>query len=531
MTAERDGYSSTIDVIYAPHFVDLKEVIGEEYINSFSYDAYQTSTYEDRWISVPIFMKYKVLYSNTMYLEKYGKEVPQTWDELIETAEYIISKERENNNNDLIGYNGFFPKTKESAFPEFNSQTAINALNELKEIKNKISNAFQMDEFLNINLLYMGNILFSNYWDGIPVSLYKESILPVNASIEILKFFTSEEEQKKLARIFWVKSSVTNIYNDQEFCKYVDCDFVKNIQGINRPSSNFDNYELYAIKVISIFSKFLFGNKSAKDTLTEIDNITKIHIFSYKYFSESLIMFILLLIAFSIIILSALVIFIPKYKSYLRFVSKDIMVIYTLGSILLLCPGFTYFGKVKEIKCFIRYLTLSLGFTMVFIPILCNLIINFPEQNKISEFVKKRKFYIILFTTFVSVLFNCLYLIFPFEIKTMDVEDGRNYNTCKYSKIGIIISIIQGIYIVLFQNKNKGEEEKLIGKLLKFNNQQNNFTNNTSIISTGTDNHITTVKSYTGTKATVESRLSYNKILSYHYSTGKFSSSSQKNVY
>jgi len=57
-----------------------------------------------------LFIKYKVLYSNTIYLDKYKKPIPKTWDELIETGEYILKREREEYNNvDLVGYNGLFP--------------------------------------------------------------------------------------------------------------------------------------------------------------------------------------------------------------------------------------------------------------------------------------------------------------------------------------------------------------------------------------------------------------------------------------
>ena len=74
MTAERDDYESTIDVLlkkqstdydlyvydpiftrrYASHFVDLKELYGQEYLDTFSYDGYQTSVYNNRWISLVI---------------------------------------------------------------------------------------------------------------------------------------------------------------------------------------------------------------------------------------------------------------------------------------------------------------------------------------------------------------------------------------------------------------------------------------------------------------------------------------------
>jgi len=51
-----------------------------------------------------------VLQSNKDYLMQYNKEIPKTWDDLIETAEYIMKKEKEKHKNStLIGYNGLFP--------------------------------------------------------------------------------------------------------------------------------------------------------------------------------------------------------------------------------------------------------------------------------------------------------------------------------------------------------------------------------------------------------------------------------------
>jgi len=44
-------------------------------------------------------------------LDKYGRSPPSTWDELMEIASYIISKEKEENNN-IIGYIGHMPGNK-----------------------------------------------------------------------------------------------------------------------------------------------------------------------------------------------------------------------------------------------------------------------------------------------------------------------------------------------------------------------------------------------------------------------------------
>ena len=55
----------------------------------------------------PYSIDISALYSNKVLLDAYGKEIPKTWDELIDTARYIIQQEKEKNPEaNLIGYNG-----------------------------------------------------------------------------------------------------------------------------------------------------------------------------------------------------------------------------------------------------------------------------------------------------------------------------------------------------------------------------------------------------------------------------------------
>ena len=56
----------------------------------------------------PLVLGYEALYSNKILLQKYGKEVPKTWEQLLDTAKYILEEERAKNNTELIGYNGLF---------------------------------------------------------------------------------------------------------------------------------------------------------------------------------------------------------------------------------------------------------------------------------------------------------------------------------------------------------------------------------------------------------------------------------------
>jgi len=59
----------------------------------------------------PVFLSYSVLYSNEELLKKYNREIPNTWEELIETAIFIVSKEFQLGNT-IVGYNGLFPGKK-----------------------------------------------------------------------------------------------------------------------------------------------------------------------------------------------------------------------------------------------------------------------------------------------------------------------------------------------------------------------------------------------------------------------------------
>jgi len=47
-------------------------------------------------------------------LNKYEKDIPKTWDELIKTGKFILENERKNGNEDLLGYNKIFENKKKN---------------------------------------------------------------------------------------------------------------------------------------------------------------------------------------------------------------------------------------------------------------------------------------------------------------------------------------------------------------------------------------------------------------------------------
>ncbi|ORX62519.1 periplasmic binding protein-like II, partial [Anaeromyces robustus] len=271
-------------------------------------------------------------------LNRYKKDVPQTWDELIETSKYILEQERNLNNTELIAYNGLFSdlnafnsfyefifsfrNTPDPVFPGYDSDEAVAALNKLKELKNEISSdeIFKGGELMTFNLLMYGTGLFVRFWDsGIPLNLmFYSTVFPgkekgINtslvggmnlgiskyisqkqkeAAIKVIEYMTSEEVQREIIiKKNMLYSAIAKFYDDEEICKLLSCPLVKNPQKILYSQINVNDYDAYYLQVNSILEEFLFGDRSAKDVLEEINNITKVFNFSLDL-KSGLIMFI-----------------------------------------------------------------------------------------------------------------------------------------------------------------------------------------------------------------------------------------------
>ncbi len=104
-TADVDLYQT--DVVWAPqladYFVDLsdaaKDVIGDHFPS-----VIESQSSGGKLVAMPLFTDAPALYYRTDLLEKYGKEVPATWDELTQTAQEIQDAERAEGQGDLWGY-------------------------------------------------------------------------------------------------------------------------------------------------------------------------------------------------------------------------------------------------------------------------------------------------------------------------------------------------------------------------------------------------------------------------------------------
>jgi trehalose/maltose transport system substrate-binding protein len=103
-TQDVDLYQT--DVIWAPqladHFVDLTEAAKDLAPTHFP-SIIESQTVDGKLVALPIFTDAPALYYRKDLLEKHGKAVPKTWDELAATAKEIQDAERANN-PDIWGY-------------------------------------------------------------------------------------------------------------------------------------------------------------------------------------------------------------------------------------------------------------------------------------------------------------------------------------------------------------------------------------------------------------------------------------------
>jgi len=513
-TFGEDFYSSTVDSIlnkksnkydvfiydplftrrYSPYFIDLKEYLPEEHMRMYTTnpDAAKAGYYNNQWIGLPIYLKFKLLYSNKLYLDKYGKRVPQTWDELIETAEYILEHEHAENNFGIIGYNALMPKnditmcsiyeylysfreTKDSPMPEFNSERAIEALKKFNKIKDATSSneILTSDEMFAVGYMFGGVILFSSFFDnieglqnyyvsqmpgdiegihgscltglniGVPKHISEEKL---KASVEVVKYFTSLEIQKEyFVKLFKCFTAVKSLYDDNEVCSILDCDLGKNIQAIPRPGDLIDDYDSYSIKVINYFYEFLSNTRSIKDILIDIDNLTRIHFFSMNK-SPDLIFFIILISLFAIVLLSPCMLFIPKLQNHYQFLSLDGWIFYVIGFLLIIFNEFMNFGELTIVKCNLNNVLFSLGFAFIYTPIIQRLISNIPLDNSFSSWVSSNKMKFNCLVIFMELLYNLLYLSQPYKLQYKITEDDHNHSICLLkSNYGMTINLIQSL--------------------------------------------------------------------------------------
>ena len=97
-----------IDVIWpgilANHFVDLTGKIPADEVDQHFKAIVENNTVDGKLVAMPWFTDAGMLYYRKDLLEKYGKQAPQTWQELTATAKELQDKARADGNDRMWGF-------------------------------------------------------------------------------------------------------------------------------------------------------------------------------------------------------------------------------------------------------------------------------------------------------------------------------------------------------------------------------------------------------------------------------------------
>jgi len=253
------------------------------------------------------------------------------------------------------------------------------------------------------------------------------------AAIKVVEYITSKEMQKKLFLNRVILPAIPSLYDDEEACKINDCDLYKNIQPILDISYEFYDKYKYEEKYGKLASSYIFENKDLSDVLNKIEEIDKIYYVSMGSddYYIGLIIVIIVFIFSSLMLFSLIFLFMEKFKLFFKNLSKDSWFLLIIGFVLILCSALTNIGMLSIKKCHLKITLNSIGVVLYLIIILYELIINFPEKNKISKWIKNHKYVFISFFLLMDFVFNGLSMINPYRVHDKIIKDSRNYQVCE----------------------------------------------------------------------------------------------------
>ncbi|ORY85900.1 periplasmic binding protein-like II [Neocallimastix californiae] len=434
-------------------------------------------------VTLPFYIKYNMLYSNQNLLDKYNKPIPKTWNELINTAKFILTEESKSGNEIIgyaadmtdseIGFSSFyeyiysFRKDVKNSFPIITDSEAVEAMIKLKELKEELGeHGIRSTDDNLIHCLNSSDCLFVKTWNTVPhIGNYTLSNLPGNTegisgsciggynmginkyisnekkkkAAKIIEYFASYDFQKNTILNYGFQTALEEIYDDKLICqRYEQCQDFKYIQSILRPIYATEDYSEYSRKFRNYLLKYLYENASLNECLQNIEYLTKIF---YEENSTLMNKFYIILLGITILymILTFSIAFTQKYKSKFKLLNPFYWFLYMLGQIIIMCYGIAGMGETTDFKCQIRPIIFSVGFTLGNTILLVRMLINFPESERhFVRFCEKNFGKTILFSFAIDAILNVIALIEPYGVERI-IDGNIMYNKCKLSStIGLV---------------------------------------------------------------------------------------------
>jgi ABC-type glycerol-3-phosphate transport system substrate-binding protein len=497
-------YDNIYSIRFGKYLEPLNNILSKEHVNMYLEGiASQTCIYRDKLVALPVFVDCNVIYYNEDYLKKYDQKIPKTWDEFISVGSYVLEKEKKANNTDFIAYNGYFADREggfcsiyefiysyrnsvDSSFPKITGDEAVNALEKIKEMKEKIASneIFKASKGFGLDKYLSGNSLFFKYWyvptyisenkkvfhlpgviegiSGSAIGGYNIGINKYskaerrNEVIQAFTYLTSKVVQKKIVKDYLFFSPIPSLYEEKDICQIIDCDFFKKAQLIGRPVSASKDYDDYSQKFRKNIFRYIYDNEaSAAEVLRDIEDLTKIYTFSVKSDDSSagLIIFIAYIIITILILSSLVLLYTKKCESQYHFLSKDFWYVIIFGLVIMTWGFFFAIDEATVWQCHLRYIVLSFAFYFVLLPMFHKLIVCFPEENKISEWISHHRYLFLFSFILIDEFFILLIYIKPYTLLQYRYNDGKLIEKCVlnhwFSKLNLFISYLIKFIVVL----------------------------------------------------------------------------------
>ncbi len=332
--ADIDVYRT--DVIWAPqlaaNLVDLSEAMADR-VDQHLPSVIQSQTVDGKLVAFPMYTDAPALYYRTDLLEKYGKEVPTTWEELAATAKEIQDAEREAGNSQMNGFvfqgapyegltcdglewvasHGGGTIVDENGEITINNEKAAAALEKAKGWVGSIapSGVLSYKEEESRGVWQTGNAVFMRNWPyayplgngddsavkgkfdvaplpagaesgesaaclggwNLAVSQYSED---QEAAIELVRFLTSEQSQKERAIMTARLPTIAALYDDPEVAEaqpiVAEWDTVVE-SAVPRPSApTKSQYNEVSKEFWTAVNETLAGRGTAADNLDQLEN-------------------------------------------------------------------------------------------------------------------------------------------------------------------------------------------------------------------------------------------------------------------
>jgi len=231
-------------------------------------------------------------------------------------------------------------------------------------------------------------------------------------------------------------SPLNELYYNEEVCHQIDCPVALGAQPYYFVSGDSPFYDRLTFnnKIKNYAYDYIFKNGDLDQSVKHLKDLNKFYYVSLETGDSVIGLLFFIFVTTVLFIEGLLLILFLMFRKKLnsQFISSDIWFLSLVGAMFMLSTSYTFYGQVSSTKCFLKLFIFNTGFFLNVIPIFIQLVVNFPEINKKSEWFSQRTHqYLVIFTvTILQVIFLGIAMHTPFTIKNVMIMDGENYRKC-----------------------------------------------------------------------------------------------------